>query len=33
VNWYRLRPERVYFIDNSKGFGQRDEIILVASAS
>jgi uncharacterized protein len=27
VNWYRLRPERLYFIDNSKGLGHRDEII------
>lgn len=28
VNWYRLQPERLYFIDNSKGFGHRDEIAL-----
>ncbi len=28
VNWYRLRPRRLYFIDNSKGFGHRDEIPL-----
>ena len=27
VNWYRLSPERLYFIDNSRGFGHRDEII------
>lgn len=27
VNWYRLRPERLYFIDNSKGLGHRDQII------
>jgi uncharacterized protein YhbP (UPF0306 family) len=26
VNWYRLRPERLYLIDNSKGLGHRDEI-------
>lgn len=26
VNWYRLSPERFYFIDNSRGFGHRDEI-------
>ncbi len=26
VNWYRLTPSRMYFIDNSKGFGHRDEI-------
>jgi uncharacterized protein YhbP (UPF0306 family) len=28
VNWYRLEPSRVYFIDNSKGLGHRDEIDL-----
>lgn len=28
VNWYRLRPERLYFIDNSRGLGHRDEIDL-----
>src|SRR5690606_9597726 len=27
VSWYRLRPERLYFIDNSKGLGHRDEIL------
>ncbi|HSM59091.1 MAG TPA: pyridoxamine 5'-phosphate oxidase family protein [Candidatus Sulfomarinibacteraceae bacterium] len=26
VNWYRLRPDQLYFIDNSKGFGHRDRI-------
>lgn len=26
VNWYRLRPTRFYFIDNSQGFGHRDEV-------
>jgi hypothetical protein len=26
VNWYRLRPYQLYFVDNSKGFGHRDEI-------
>ena len=26
VNWYCLEPERLYFIDNSQGFGHRDEI-------
>ncbi len=30
VNWYRLRPERLYFVDNGKGFGHRDEINLAA---
>ena len=28
VRWYRLEPERLYFIDNSLGFGHRDEIDL-----
>jgi uncharacterized protein YhbP (UPF0306 family) len=26
VRWYRLVPQRVYFIDNSAGFGHRDEL-------
>jgi len=30
VNWYRLDPARLYFIDNSVAFGQRDEIDLIA---
>ncbi len=28
VGWYRLQPDRLYFLDNSKGFGHRDEIPL-----
>jgi uncharacterized protein len=28
VRWYKLMPERLYFIDNSAGFGHRDEIDL-----
>lgn len=28
VNWYRLTPLRLYFVDNSRGFGHRDEITL-----
>jgi uncharacterized protein YhbP (UPF0306 family) len=28
VNWYGLSPERLYFVDNSRGFGHRDEIDL-----
>lgn len=27
VDWYRVTPERLYFVDNSKGFGHRDEIL------
>ncbi len=30
VNWYCLTPDKVYFVDNSRGFGQRDEIRLIA---
>ncbi|MDP2821362.1 MAG: pyridoxamine 5'-phosphate oxidase family protein [Sulfuritalea sp.] len=30
VSWYRLVPQRMHFIDNSKGFGHRDEIHLEA---
>jgi hypothetical protein len=26
VRWFRLVPEHFHFIDNSKGFGHRDEI-------
>ncbi|MBK8904139.1 MAG: pyridoxamine 5'-phosphate oxidase family protein [Anaerolineaceae bacterium] len=29
VNWYVLKPDRLYFIDNSLGLGHRDEIALV----
>lgn len=28
VNWYRLDPKRLYFVDNTRGFGHRDEIDL-----
>ncbi|PIE80608.1 MAG: pyridoxamine 5'-phosphate oxidase [Chloroflexi bacterium] len=28
VNWYELSPKRLYFIDNSKGFGYRAEVSL-----
>lgn len=28
VNWYRLRPQELYFIDNSQGFGHRDMVEL-----
>jgi uncharacterized protein len=33
VRWYKLIPERLYFIDNSTGFGHRDEIDLGRSGS
>lgn len=28
VAWYRIRPSRLYFIDNSRGFGHRDEVAI-----
>jgi uncharacterized protein len=28
VGWFRLRPSRVFFVDNSQGLGHRDEILL-----
>ena len=28
VRWYKVMPSRLYFIDNSAGFGHRDEIAL-----
>lgn len=33
VNWYELLTDRVYFIDNSKGLGHRDEISLSRAES
>lgn len=27
VHWYRLAPTRAYFIDNSRGFGHRDQVL------
>ena len=33
VNWYQLRPDRLYFVDNSLGFGHRDEIDLTMGDS
>ncbi len=28
IAWYRLAPSRVYFVDNPRGFGHRDEVDL-----
>lgn len=28
VGWYRLKPTCLYFVDNSLGFGHRDQIAL-----
>ncbi len=30
VNWYCLQPTHLYFIDNCKGLGHRDEIMLTS---
>ena len=30
VRWYRVAPQRLLFIDNSLGFGHRDELDLSA---
>ena len=28
VKFYRVTPERVFFIDNAQGFGKRQELVL-----
>ncbi|MBI4633530.1 MAG: pyridoxamine 5'-phosphate oxidase family protein [Deltaproteobacteria bacterium] len=28
INFYKLTPERIFFIDNKKKFGEREELIL-----
>jgi hypothetical protein len=28
VKFYRVEPEKVFFIDNEQGFGKRQELIL-----
>lgn len=28
VHWYRLAPQRLFFVDNTRGFGHRDELRL-----
>ncbi len=28
ITWYRLVPARLYFVDNTRGFGHRDEVPL-----
>jgi uncharacterized protein YhbP (UPF0306 family) len=32
VAWYRVTPSRLYFVDNSQGFGHRDEVPLPSPA-
>ena len=27
VNWYVLEPDQVFFVDNTKGFGHRDQVL------
>ena len=31
VRWYSVVPERCWFVDNSRGFGHRDEVDLAPS--
>lgn len=31
VQWYRFRPQRLYVIDNTLGFGHRDELDCAAA--
>lgn len=31
VRWYRLLAERMYFVDNSQGFGHREPVVPVRS--
>ena len=31
IRWYSIVPDRLYFIDNSKGLGHRDEVPLQAT--
>ncbi len=33
INWYQLKPTKLYFIDNAKGLGHRDEIDAVDLAT
>lgn len=33
VNWYRLTPDLLYFVDNSQGFGHRATVIDRRAAS
>jgi uncharacterized protein YhbP (UPF0306 family) len=32
ISWYRLKPDRLYFIDNSRGLGHRDLVDLDSGA-
>jgi len=33
VRWYRLSTSRLYFIDNTRGFGHREELVLRVGAA
>lgn len=28
IAWYKVTPDRLFFVDNSRGFGHRDEVSL-----
>ncbi len=30
INWYQIRPKTLYFINNSKGLGHREQVDLAA---
>ena len=32
VAWYRLRPDLLFFVDNSRGFGHRDKVLPASPA-
>ena len=29
VRWYQIKPQRLFYIDNSLGFGHREELDLI----
>ena len=31
ISWYKVKPERLYFIDNSLGLGHRDEVPVISN--
>jgi hypothetical protein len=33
VRWYRIVPRRLFFVDNTAGFGRREEIDITADQS
>jgi len=33
ANFYRIRPDWIRLVDNAKGFGYREELVLAQAAS